>query len=139
MGKIVLTCVLALVFGFGGAAGAVSVLQDSFLGPQGPTGLTGATGPTGHDGIDGIDGKDGRNGRDGKAGPRGPRGRAGAAGKDAAPLTQVSDLGTLGCAGRSVSVITDARIVAHQQLRLTRKDVCIVGPAHPGVQQLSAR
>ncbi len=136
---MVLTCVLALVFGCVGAAGAVSVLHDSFQGPQGPTGLTGATGPAGQDGLDGIDGKAGRNGRDGKPGPRGPRGRAGAPGKDATPAPRVSDLGTLRCAGRSVSVITDARITARQQLRVTRKNVCIVGSTPAGVQQLSAR
>ena len=46
MGKIVLTCVLALVFGFGGAVGAVTVMQDS-LGADGVDGADGARGPSG--------------------------------------------------------------------------------------------
>ena len=41
MVKYVVTCVLALVFGFGGAFVAVAVMQDSLTGPQGETGLTG--------------------------------------------------------------------------------------------------
>lgn len=123
MGKIVLTCVLALVFGFIGAVGAVSLFSDQFQGPQGPTGLTGAPGPAGEPGADGADGVNGLDGA------RGARGKKGEAGKDAeAPTAQASDLGSADCAGRSVSVITSARITKNKRLDLVRKDVCIVAP-----------
>jgi hypothetical protein len=122
MGKIVLTCVLALVFGFGGAAGAVSVFSDQFQGPQGPTGLTGAPGPAGEDGTDGVDGL---------RGPRGLPGKAGKPGKAAEAAGQVADLGSTDCAGKSISVITSASIDKNQKLNLTKKNVCIVTPPKP--------
>jgi hypothetical protein len=120
MGKIVLSCVLALVFGFGGAAGAVSAFQDQFQGPQGPTGLTGAPGPAGEDGIDGLDGA---------RGPRGLPGRPGKPGKAAdEPDPPATDLGVGDCAGRSISVVTSAKLDKNKKLQLTHKDVCIVAP-----------
>jgi hypothetical protein len=120
MGKIVLTCVLALVFGFAGAGGAVYLFQDQFEGPQGPTGLTGAPGPAGQDGADGVDGA---------TGPRGLQGKQGKPGKDAEEATApATDLGTDGCAGKSITVITSASIDENQKLDLTKKDVCIVAP-----------
>lgn len=114
MGKIVLTCVLALVFGFGGAAGAVTVFQDSLRGPQGQSGLTGPPGPEGPAGQDGADGHDGA---------RGPSGKAGKAPKTE-PTTL--NLGIQGCTGRSVQVVTDVTITAAQKIKLTKKNVCVV-------------
>ena len=114
MGKIVLTCVLALVFGFGGAAGAVAVFQDSLRGPQGQSGLTGPPGPEGPAGQDGADGQDGA---------RGPSGKAGKAPKTE-PTTL--NLGIQGCTGRSVQVVTDVTITAAQKIKLTKKNVCVV-------------
>ena len=114
MGKIVLTCVLALVFGFGGAAGAVTVFQDSLRGPQGQSGLTGppgSEGPAGQDGADGVDGA---------------RGPAGKAGKAAKTEPTVLDLGIQGCTGRSVQVVTDVTVTAAQKIKLTKKNVCVV-------------
>ena len=121
MGKILLTCVLALVFGFGGAVLAVTVLQDQMQGAQGPAGLTGAAGPAGRDGTDGAPGP---------RGPQGPRGLPGRPGK-AAPEgpPPVTDLGTGSCAGRSVSVITGVGITKKQQLKVDREQVCIVDPS----------
>lgn len=114
MGKIVLTCVLALVFGFGGAAGAVTVFQDSLRGPQGQSGLTGPPGPQGPAGQDGADGVDGA------------RGPAGKAGKAAKTEPTVLDLGIQGCTGRSVQVVTDVTVTAAQKIKLTKKNVCVV-------------
>ncbi len=126
MGKIVLTCVLAVVFGFGGAVLCVTAFHDQFQGPQGQTGLTGAPGPAGADGSDGVDGTDGL---DGARGVRGPRGKAGEPGKAAdAPDAVATDLGSGGCMGRSVTVISSARIDAAGKLNLVKKDVCIVTP-----------
>jgi len=114
MGKIVLTCVLALVFGFGGAAGAVTVFQDSLRGPQGESGLTGPPGPEGPAGRDGADGVDGA------------RGPAGKTGKAAKTEPTVLNLGIQGCTGRSVQVVTDVTVTAAQKIKLTKKDVCVV-------------
>jgi len=118
MGKILLTCVLALVFGFGGAAAAGVAFHDQLQGPQGPTGLTGAPGAKG------------------EQGPEGPAGQAGKAGKSAKvvqpakatskPSPQVVDLGTQNCTGRSVQVVTDATVTKDQRLELTKKSVCLV-------------
>jgi len=121
MGKTVLTCVLALVFGFGGAVVGVMAFQDSLRGEQGATGLTGAPGPEGPAGQDGADGQDGQ---DGAAGARGPAGRA--AKTEPRPV----DLGMDGCSGRSVQVITDVTITQGKapKLRLTKKNVCVVQP-----------
>jgi hypothetical protein len=118
MGKILLTCTLALVFGFGGAAGAVTAFGDSLRGPQGETGLAGAPGPAGTDGTDGVDGT---------GGARGPAGRPGRPGR-AAPTTAASpvDLGVTGCTGRAVSVITNVTVTKGSKLQLTREDVCVV-------------
>ena len=121
MGKILLTCVLALVFGFGGAAAAGVAFHDQLQGPQGPTGLTGAPGPKGDQGPEG---------------PQGPAGQAGKAGKSAKivqpakatskPSPQVVDLGTQNCTGKSVQVVTDATVTKDQRLQLTKKFVCLV-------------
>lgn len=131
MGKILLTCALALVFGFGGAVGGIAVFHDSLRGDQGPTGLTGATGPTG------LTGQDGADGVDGARGARGVRGKAGKDGKDAETEVAV-DLGSRACAGTSVSVITDASVTGKQKLKLTRERVCIVAPT-TGTRSASAR
>ena len=116
-GRLVLTCVLAVVFGFGGAVAAVTVMHDSLRGQQGTTGLTGAPGPAGADGHDGVDGA---------TGPRGPAGTAGKAGKAAKALPSQIDLGVAGCIGQSVNVITDVTITPQQKLKLTKKQVCVV-------------
>jgi collagen triple helix repeat protein len=120
MGKILLTCVLALVFGFAGAAGAVTVFKGQMKGPQGPTGLTGAPGPAGEAGRDGLDGKDGE---------RGPRGKPGKPGKPATKVSVPTDLGVTGCSGKSVQVISGGTITKNQKLKLTSKNICIVKPA----------
>jgi hypothetical protein len=127
MAKILVTCVLALVFGFGGGVGAVTAFNDSLQGPQGPTGLTGAPGPAGADGADGVDGTPGQ---DGARGVRGPRGVPGKAADQ--PAATATDLGSGDCAGSSVTVITSATLVKGKRLRLTKKDVCIVTPAATG-------
>ncbi len=120
MGKIVITCVLALVFGFGGAAVAVTAFHGQLQGPQGATGLTGAPGPQGEAGRDGVDGRPGKPGRPGKAGK---------AGKAATNVSMPTDLGLGNCAGRSMVVITDVKITKGQKLQLVKKTVCIVKPA----------
>jgi hypothetical protein len=121
MGKIVLTCVLALVFGFGGAVLGIAAFHDSLAGTQGATGLTGAPGPRGEPGPAGTDGVDGRNGA------RGPRGLPGKAPKVPKQEPVSTDLGTTGCSGRSVSVVTGATVTKNNKLRLIRSDVCVVG------------
>jgi hypothetical protein len=122
MTKILLTCVLALTFGFGGAAAAGVVFHDSMKGAQGPTGLPGAPGSPGRDGADGTDGSPG------PPGPAGKPGRPGKAGKDATAVPAVTDLGSSDCAGKSVQVITSATIDKDQRLQLTKKSLCIVAP-----------
>jgi hypothetical protein len=122
MGKIVLSCVLALVFGFGGAAAAVVAFHDQLQGTQGPTGLTGTPGAVGPAGADGG------NGTDGVRGARGVPGRAGKAAKTSTPVT---DLGTDGCAGSSVAVITRANLTPAKRLIVVTKRVCIVNPSTP--------
>ena len=116
-GRLVLACVLAVAFGFVGAAGAVTMMHGSLRGAQGQTGLTGAPGPTGPAGQDGAEGPAGAAGKDGKAGHNG---------KAAKSLPTTISLGVNGCSGRSVQVITDVTITADQKLRLTKKDVCVV-------------
>ena len=121
MGKILLTCALALVFGFGGAAAAGVAFHDQMQGPQGPTGLAGAPGPKGDQGPEG---------------PQGPAGLAGKAGKSAKVVQpakatsttrpQFTGLGTQNCTGKTVQVITDATITQDQRLQLTKKTVCLV-------------
>jgi Collagen triple helix repeat (20 copies) len=122
MGKIVLTCVLALVFGFAGAAGAVTVFQSQLAGSQGPTGLTGAPGPQGEGGADGVDGKDG------KPGPRGKPGKPGKPGKAAKDVKLPTDLGLANCSGKSVQVVTGGKMTKKDKLDLTTKTICIVKP-----------
>lgn len=117
MPNLLVTCVVALVCGFLGALGAVTVFQDQISGPQGATGLRGIPGepgPAGAAGADGIDGVDGE---------RGPRGRAGRAARapDKIPL----NIGTTDCLGRSVEVVTDAT-VRNDELELQRETVCVV-------------
>ena len=126
MSKIILTCVLGLVLGLGAAAGGLTAFQDQLRGDQGPTGLTGAPGPAGPPGLDGIDGVDGEDGTDGE---RGPRGLPGKPGRTVEVPAGVTDLGTEGCAGRSVVVITDARLDTRKRLVVTKQRVCIVRPA----------
>jgi hypothetical protein len=128
MTKILLTCVLALTFGFGGAAAAGVVFHDSMRGAQGPTGLPGAPGPAGKDGADGVDGSPGPAGPAGEPGKAGKAGKAGKPGEDATTVPAVTDLGSTGCAGRSVEVITAATIDRDQKLELTKKSLCIVAP-----------
>ena len=120
MGKIVLTCVLALVFGFGGALLAVGTFHESLTGPQGATGLAGAPGEQGPAGTDGVDGVDG------KPGQQGPRGPAGKAAKAVKAEPTPTDLGTSDCSGRSVQVVTDATVTKDNKLRLIRSAVCVV-------------
>ena len=117
MGKwptIVLTCVVALVCGFLGAVGAVTVLHSQLQGPQGVSGLQGPPGPKGNAGLDGADGTDG---------VRGPRGRPGKAAKTPKP-TQVN-LSSSGCTGGSVDVVTDVTM-AKDKVRQTKEKVCVV-------------
>jgi hypothetical protein len=118
MVKYVVTCVLALVFGFGGAFAAVAVMQDSLTGPQGETGLVG---PPGDQGAAGARGADGADGVDGKVGKAGKAGKAAKAAK-AVPV----NLGVQACTGNSVQVITDVTITADQKIKLTKKNVCVV-------------
>jgi Collagen triple helix repeat (20 copies) len=122
MGRILLTCVLALVFGFGGAAGAVTAFHDQLQGEQGPTGLTGSPGTAGRAGTDGVDGT---------TGPRGPAGKPGKPGKPgkaaAKAPTPATDLGSAGCAGRSVQVITRASM-SKKKLHVITRNLCIVTP-----------
>ena len=125
MPKIVLSSVLALVFGFGGAAGAVSTFHTSLRGEQGATGLAGAPGPAGPAGTDGVDGKDGARG---PAGKQGKAGKPGKPGKAAKKLAVPTDLGTQGCAGQSIEVITQVTLTKDRQIRLTKRNVCIVAP-----------
>lgn len=115
MGKVttlLVTAVVALVFGFVGSFAAVSVFTEDLRGPQGATGVPG---PPGENGIDGADGTDGT------AGPRGPRGPAG---KAARVEAQTYDLGSANCKGRAVSVVTDAKVV-ERRLQLERGLVCL--------------
>lgn len=119
MGKIVLTCVLALVFGFAGAAGATTVFASQLKGPQGATGLTGPPGPQGESGADGVDGKDGE---------RGPRGKPGKPGKAAVDVKLPSDLGAADCSGKSVQVVTGGKLTKNNKLNLSTKTICIVKP-----------
>ncbi len=114
MGKIatlLVTAVIALVFGFAGAFVAVHVFADQLRGAQGATGLAGPPGEQGPAGLDGADGE------------RGPRGAAGRAGR--AALQRPTDIGTGGCRGASVTVVTDVT-VANQKMRLTKKPLCVV-------------
>lgn len=117
MGKtsnLVLTAVIAVVCGFLGSLGGAVAFQSQLQGPQGPTGLTGAPGEQGPPGVDGADGAPG------EPGPRGPRGRSGAAARNI-PV----DLGTGGCVGSGVEVVTDVRINADQELVLDKEPVCV--------------
>jgi hypothetical protein len=123
MGKLMATCVLALVFGFGGALGAVAALHDQLQGQQGADGLTGAPGDAG------VAGSDGKNGARGAHGVAGTPGKPGKRGK-AAPKTAVSatDIGTADCAGRSVEVVTKARLINGKHLVVIKKRICLVSP-----------
>lgn len=127
MGKIVLICVLALVFGFGGSLLGITTFHDSLAGAQGATGLAGAPGPQGDQGLAGTDGT---HGRDGARGPRGLPGNPGKPGKPGkaatAPAPASTDLGTKGCSGRSVSVVTGATVTNNNKLRLVKSNLCVV-------------
>jgi hypothetical protein len=107
MPSLLVTCVVALVCGFLGALGAVTVLQGQLQGPQGATGLQG---PPGTEGAPGRDGERGARGRPGKAGSAAPD----------LPL----DIGTDNCAGSSVSVVTDVT-VRNQRMQLEKEPVCL--------------
>ena len=116
MGKLtslLVTALVALVCGFGGAFTAVSVFAEDLRGPQGATGVPGPAG---------LDGKDGAPGSDGAPGKRGPEGRPGRAAK-----TPVRDynLGSTGCAGQSFRVVTDVKVVG-KRLQVDRGQVCVV-------------
>lgn len=114
MGKstnLVLTAVIAVACGFLGSVGGVLAFQSQLQGPQGPTGLRGAPGEQGPPGVDGAEGPPG------EPGPRGPRG---------APARNVPvDLGTSGCVGDAVEVVTDVRINADDELVLEKQPVCV--------------
>ena len=69
-----------------------------------------------HAGQDGADGLDGVNGKNGKRGARGPAGKA----AENVPV----NVGTTGCSGSSVEVVTDASM-RKDDLQLTKKAVCI--------------
>src|SRR3954454_17910376 len=126
MGKIVLVCVLALLFGFGGSLLGITAFHDSLAGAQGATGLAGAPGPKGDQGLAGTDGTHGRDGARGPRGLPGDTGNPGKPGKAAtAPAPASTDLGTKGCSGRSVSVVTGAT-VTNNQLRLVKSNLCVV-------------
>jgi hypothetical protein len=115
MGKVttlLVTAVVALVFGFVGSFAAVSVFTEDLRGPQGATGVPGPPGENGADGADGIDGA---------RGDQGPPGRAGKAAKVEA---QTYNLGSANCKGRAVSVVTDAKVV-ERRLQLERGLVCL--------------
>ena len=116
MGKLptlLLTCVVSLVCGSLGALATFTVFQDQLVGPQGPSGLAGAPGKLGPPGTDGADGADGA---------RGPRGRPGTAAAPAAP--QPMDLGSVGCRGRSVTVVTNVTVQG-QKMQLEKHPVCV--------------
>lgn len=124
-----ITCVLALVCGFGGATAAVTAFHSELQGAQGATGLSGAPGPQGPAGTDGTDGNDGSDGTDGARGVAGRAGKPGRAGKAAASVSMPTDLGLGNCAGRSMQVITDVRLDKTRKLRLVKQTVCIVKPS----------
>jgi hypothetical protein len=110
MATLVLVCVLSIVCGFLGALASVSLFHDQLQGPQGATGLTGPPGAQGPAGVDGADGVDGARGAAGKSGR--------------AARAQPVDLGSNGCSGRSVDVVTDVTITAGK-MHLTKKPVCV--------------
>ncbi|MGZ4444483.1 MAG: hypothetical protein ACXVXC_15080 [Nocardioidaceae bacterium] len=116
MGKLptlLLTCVVSLVCGSLGALATVTVFQDQLVGPQGPSGLAGAPGKPGPPGVDGADGANGA---------RGPRGRPGPAAAPVAP--QPVNLGSVGCRGRSVDVVTNVTVLG-QKMQLEKHPVCV--------------
>ena len=117
---LLVTCVVALVCGFLGALIAVTVVQDQLVGPQGQSGLPGIPGEPGPPGADGQDGEDG------EPGERGPRGRPGKTGEAGQAAEEVPlNIGTQGCVGESVQVITDVTLRG-DQLQLQREQVCVV-------------
>ena len=107
---LLVTSVLALVFGFVGALGAVSFFADDIKGEQGPTGIPGAQGEPGARGTDGGQGA---------SGPRGPRGKAARV-----PKLPSYDLGTVNCAGTGYEVVTDVTMVK-QKARVSKELVCL--------------
>jgi hypothetical protein len=114
MGKLptlLVTAAIALVFGFLGALAAVNVFADQLRGPQGATGLAGPPGEQGPPGQDGADGE---------PGPAGPAGKAAQAARQ-----KPTDIGTSGCAGSSVDVVTDVTI-KDQKMSLVKRPVCVV-------------
>ena len=117
MGKLatlLVTAAIALVCGFLGAFAAVNVFADQLRGPQGASGLAGPPGEQGPAGQDGADGADG------EPGPPGPAGKAAQAARQ-----KPTNIGTSGCAGSSVDVVTDV-MIKDQKMSLVKKPVCVV-------------
>lgn len=108
--KVLVTAVVALLFGFVGAFVAVQVFAEDLRGPQGATGVPG---PAGSDGTNGTDGADGA---------RGPRGPRGTAARVQTPRTY--SIGTTDCVGQSFRVVTDVRVV-NKRLQVDRELVCV--------------
>ena len=114
MGRVttlVITGVIAAVFGFLGAVGAMVAFQDECRGAQGATGLPGPPGEPGPAGVDGADGTPG------ERGPRGPAGQA-----QDVPATL--GIGTAGCVGTAYEVVTDV-VITGQRMRVNKESVCV--------------
>ena len=109
------SAVLAAVFGFVGALGAMVAFHGEFRGAQGATGLQGAPGDQGPPGVDGSDGA---------SGEPGARGRPGKAAR--VPTLPSFGLGTERCTGASVEVVTDVAS-QRQRLQLSKDFVCVTG------------
>lgn len=119
--SLLLTCVVALVCGFLGAMAAAVAFQSTLTGPQGPTGLAGPPGEAGPAGQDGVDGRNGRRGPRGSAGEPGKAGRPGKAAEQPTAL----NLGSNGCVGNSVSVVTNVTM-KDNRIQLVRTPICVV-------------
>ena len=121
MGKYVVTCVLALVFGFGGAFAAVAVMQDSLHGPPGRDGPHRSPRRPGRPRVLAA-----------RTVPTAGTARRASAGKAAKAADPVPvDLGVRAATGSPVQVITDVTITAGQKLMLTKRNVCVVKSARP--------
>lgn len=107
---LLVTSVLALVFGFVGALGAVTFFADDLKGAQGATGIPGAEGEPGTRGTDGSRGEHGLRGKSGKAAR--------------VPKLPSYDLGTIDCAGVGYEVVTDITVV-NKRVRTSKELLCI--------------
>ncbi len=107
---LLLTALVALVFGFVGAFVAVQVFSEDLRGPQGATGLPGSPGEPGPRGTDGA------------PGPPGPRGPAGTTAE--IPELPSYDLSTADCAGAAVEVVTGVEVV-RGRVQVTKDRVCL--------------